>query len=91
MEIRPVSDLRNKFLDIEKIVNKGEPVFLTKNRYGAMVELSLEEYPKLTNLILLSYERAGNVYLKFLECKFESSEVRYNGFKDDSITQTNPA
>ena len=27
---RPVSDLRNKFPDIEKIVNAGEPVYLTK-------------------------------------------------------------
>jgi prevent-host-death family protein len=31
MQIRPVSDLRNKFTDIEKFVNDGEPVFLTKN------------------------------------------------------------
>lgn len=36
-QIRPVSDLRNKFSDIEKIVNKGEPVYLTKNGYGAVV------------------------------------------------------
>ena len=31
IQIRPVSDLRNKFPDIEKIVNEGEPVYLTKN------------------------------------------------------------
>lgn len=41
LQIRPVSDLRNKFTDIEKIVNGGEPVYLTKNGYGAMVVLSL--------------------------------------------------
>jgi prevent-host-death family protein len=34
LQIRPVSDLRNKFPDIEKIVNAGEPVYLTKNGYG---------------------------------------------------------
>lgn len=39
IEIRPVSDLRNKFPDIEKIVNEGEPVYLTKNGYGSMVVL----------------------------------------------------
>jgi prevent-host-death family protein len=48
MQIRPVSDLRNKFTDIEKIVNNGEPVFLTKNGYGSMVVLSLESYSNLT-------------------------------------------
>lgn len=32
LQIRPVSDLRNKFPDIEKIVNAGEPVYLTKKR-----------------------------------------------------------
>ena len=37
IQIRPVSDLRNKFPDIEKAVGGGEPVFLTKNGYGAEV------------------------------------------------------
>lgn len=46
IQIRPVSDLRNKFPEIEAIVNGGKPVYLTKNGYGAMVVLSLEEYCK---------------------------------------------
>ena len=49
--IRPVSDLRNKFPEIESIVNEGQPVYLTKNGYGAMVVLSLEQYSRLTNNI----------------------------------------
>ena len=49
IQIRPVSDLRNKFPDVEKAVACGEPVYLTKNGYGAMVVLSLEAYSKLTN------------------------------------------
>ena len=32
--IRPVSDLRNKFTDIEKAVGAGEPVYLTKNGFA---------------------------------------------------------
>ena len=47
IQIKPVSDLRNKFPDLEKIVNAGEPVYLTKNGYGAMVVLSIEAYSKL--------------------------------------------
>ncbi len=49
LQIRPVSDLRNKFPDIERIVNEGEPVYLTKNGYGSMVVLSLEAYSRLTD------------------------------------------
>lgn len=49
IQIKPISDLRNKFSDIEKIVNTGEPVYLTKNGYGSMVVLSLEAYSRLTD------------------------------------------
>ncbi|MDO5539206.1 MAG: type II toxin-antitoxin system Phd/YefM family antitoxin [Eubacteriales bacterium] len=51
MQIRPVSDLRNKFTEIEKTVNDGQPVYLTKNGYGAMVVMSLEQYSLLTDSI----------------------------------------
>lgn len=50
MQIRPVSDLRNNFSDIEKTVQNGAPVYLTKNGYGTMVVMSLEQYSALTNL-----------------------------------------
>ena len=58
LQIRPVSDLRNKFPDIEKIVNAGEPVYLTKNGYGTMVVLSLEEYSKLTDGVEAALDKA---------------------------------
>ena len=61
LQIRPVSDLRNKFPDIEKIVNAGEPVYLTKNGYGAMVVLSLEAYSKLTDGVELALDRADKM------------------------------
>ena len=47
-QIRPVSDLRNKFSEIETLVAEHQaPVFLTKNGYGSMVVMSLEKYAKL--------------------------------------------
>jgi prevent-host-death family protein len=43
--IRPISDLRNHFTDIAKIVDETkEPVFLTKNGYGVMVVMSIDAY-----------------------------------------------
>ena len=47
-KIRPVSDLRNNFSEISKLVHEtSEPVFLTKNGYGDMVVLSMEAYENL--------------------------------------------
>ncbi len=49
INIRPVSDLRNKYPEIEDLVLKeDEAVYLTKNGYGSMVVMSLEKYSKLT-------------------------------------------
>ena len=48
INIRPVSDLRNKYPEIEKLVlTEDESVYLTKNGYGSMVVMSLEKYSKL--------------------------------------------
>ena len=67
LQIRPVSDLRNKFPDIEKIVNAGEPVYLTKNGYGAMVVLSLEEYSKLTDSVEIALDKADKLASESIE------------------------
>ena len=46
--IRPVSDLRNNFADVSRVVHEtGQPVFLTKNGFGDMVVLSMETYERL--------------------------------------------
>lgn len=52
INIRPVSDLRNKYPEIEDLVLKeNEAVYLTKNGYGSMVVMSLEKYSKLMSAI----------------------------------------
>ena len=59
LNIRPVSDLRNKYPEIEDTVLKsGQPVFLTKNGYGSMVVMSLEQYSALTDGIELALDEA---------------------------------
>lgn len=61
IQIRPVSDLRNKFPEIETLVNEGQPVYLTKNGYGAMVVLSLEKYASLTDNIEMKLDEADKM------------------------------
>lgn len=70
IKIRPVSDLRNKFSEIEDIVIKeGQPVYLTKNGYGSMVVLSLEKYAELTDDIEIKLDEADK--------EADSTDVRY--------------
>lgn len=72
IQIRPVSDLRNKYPEIEDLVLKsGEPVYLTKNGYGSMVVMSLEQYAALTDDVEVKLDEADKAAA--------SSDVRYTG------------
>ena len=64
IQIRPVSDLRNKFPDIEKAVGGGDPVYLTKNGYGAMVVLSLEAYSRVTDGVESALDEADRAAME---------------------------
>lgn len=69
IKIRPVSDLRNKFPEIETMVREGEPVYLTKNGYGSMVVMSLEKYAELTDDIEIKLDEA--------DMAADISDIRY--------------
>jgi len=74
INIRPVSDLRNKFTDIEKTVRDGEPVFLTKNGYGSMVVMSIDAYSRLTQNVEQSLDEADE-YAKENSNRLSHEEV----------------
>lgn len=66
--IRPISDLRNNFAEISKIVREtSEPVFLTKNGYGEMVVMSYDAYERLNF--------KSEVYHKLKEAEMEAAET----------------
>lgn len=71
INIRPVSDLRNKFPEIEEtVINSNAPMFLTKNGYGTMVLMSIEQYSELTNNIEQKLDEA--------DAAAEQTTVRYS-------------
>ena len=73
--IRPVSDLRNKFAEIEEIVNRdGEPVILTKNGYGSMVVMSLAQYAEMTDEVELKLDEA-DVAASISDERYTADEV----------------
>jgi prevent-host-death family protein len=69
IKIRPVSDLRNKFVEIENAVSDNQPVYLTKNGYGVMVVMSLEKYAELTDDVEMKLDAADQAAI--------ASDVRY--------------
>jgi len=72
-QIRPVSDLRNHFADISRIIHESEePIFLTKNGYGDMVVMSIESYEK--------FQLEHELYFKLREAAIEAKEtdIRYS-------------
>lgn len=71
--IRPVSDLRNNFAEISKVVHEtGQPIFLTKNGYGDMVVMSMNAFEKL------QFESEVFAKLQAAEKEAELSEIRYS-------------
>lgn len=52
MNIRPVSDLRNKFPEVENELNQSGSVYLTKNGYGVAVLMDINSYTSITNQVL---------------------------------------
>jgi prevent-host-death family protein len=71
--IRPISDLRNKFAEISRTVHEtAEPVYLTKNGYGDMVVMSIEAYEQKL------FE--SDIYFKLKEAEMEakSTDKRYS-------------
>lgn len=71
-QIRPVSDLRDSFAEISRVVHQSEePVILTKNGYGDMVVLSYEVYEKL------QYELGISAKLREAEIEAETTTERF--------------
>lgn len=72
-KIRPVSDLRNNFTEISRIVHEtGEPIYLTKNGYGDMVVMSMDAYEQSL------FENEVYYKLKEAELEAKSTDKRFS-------------
>ena len=58
--IRPISDLRNRAVEISEICHRDDqPVFITKNGKGDMVIMSQAHYQRLKDQLEL-YQKLGD-------------------------------
>lgn len=68
INIRPISDIKNKYQEIEELVlEENEDVYLTKNGYGSMVIMNLEKYSDM----MQEFEREKNAEERFGDLDFE--------------------
>lgn len=73
IQIRPISDLRNKFADISKTVHENHnPIYLTKNGYADMVVMSVSAFEKM--------KLDTEIYIKLKEAEIQakSTKTRYS-------------
>lgn len=55
--IKPISDLRNKSLEISRLAHKSrEPIFITRNGEGDLVVMSMQSYDRMRRRLEL-YEK----------------------------------
>lgn len=74
MNIRPVSDLRNSYPDVEREVRESGPVFLTKNGYGSMVVMSIDQYEYLSGSVEAALDAADR-QAKTTRLRYSHDEV----------------
>ena len=60
-DIRPISDLRNRFSEISDFVQGGKTVILTKNGYGYMVAMSFDAYKSWADPVVSELNRADDL------------------------------
>ena len=55
VNVRPVRDLRNNYTEIEALLEKHDPVIITKNGRGSAVLLSIEDYSDYEEFMHIKY------------------------------------
>ena len=80
INIRPVTDLRYKFTEIESAVKEGEAVYLTKNGRGTMVVMSLDSYSQLVDRTELALDEAD--YLAKTNSTRMSHDEVFSGLRE---------
>ena len=72
INIRPVSELKNKFPKIEEKINiTNSPIFITKNEYE---DMSIEQYSSLTDSVEKSLDIADK-YAEECKVRYSKDEV----------------
>ena len=64
-QVRPVRDLRNRYAEIETLLENHNPIIITKNGRGAAVLINIEDYAEVEEYL----------HIKFVNSKLEEAEL----------------
>ena len=56
-QVRPVRDLRNRYAEIETLIENHDPVIITKNGRGAAVLINIDDYAEMEEYLHIKYIR----------------------------------
>ena len=76
--VRPVRDLRNRYAEIEQLVENHDPVIITKNGRGAAVLINIDDYTEVEEYLHIKY-----VHDKLEEAELEAGkpDVKWTPYK----------
>ena len=69
-QVRPVRDLRNRYTEIESLLENHDPVIITKNGRGAAVLINIEDYAEVEEYLHIKY-----VHNKLAEAESEAVKI----------------
>ena len=69
-QVRPVRDLRNRYTEIESLLENHDPVIITKNGRGAAVLVNIEDYAEVEEYLHIKY-----VNSKLAEAESEAAKT----------------
>ena len=64
-KVRPVRDLRNRYAEIESLIENHDPVIITKNGRGAAVLININDYAEVEEYL----------HIKYVKEKLEEAEL----------------
>jgi len=64
-QVRPVRDLRNRYKEIETLIENHDPVIITKNGRGAAVLINIDDYAEVEEYL----------HIKYVNSKLEEAEA----------------
>jgi prevent-host-death family protein len=77
-QVRPVRDLRNRYAEIEQLVENHDPVIITKNGRGAAVLINIDDYAEVEEYLHIKYV---NGKLEEAELEAQKPDASWTNYK----------
>ena len=77
-QVRPVRDLRNRYTEIEQLVENHNPVIITKNGRGVAVLINIDDYAEIEEYLHIKYVKNK---LEEAESEVKNPNAKWTDYK----------